>query len=104
MPSKHLRVLTFSLLLGGFVVAGCNDDDTAGQGGGQISGDAQNVGGEDAREQLGGGNKATQPSGGTTPGSGDANTVRSDTGTGSEGADAGPVNSGNNQAERQQNR
>ena len=104
MRLKLAPVLTLTALFALSPIPGCNDDDTAGQGGGQISGDAQNVGGEDVREQLGGGNKATQPSGGTTPGSGDANTVRSNTGTGSEGSDAGPVNSGSNQAERQQNR
>ena len=98
------RALTLCALFAVFPLPGCNDDDTAGQGGGQISSDAQNVGGEDVREQLGGGNKATQPSGGTTPGAGDANTVRSDSSTGSEGSDAGPVNSGSNQAQRQQNR
>jgi hypothetical protein len=104
MRPKLLPALTLTALFALSVLAGCNDDDTAGKGGGQISGDAQNVGGEDAREQLGGGNKATQPTGGTTPGSGDANTVRSETGTGSEGSDAGPVNSGSNQAQRQQDR
>lgn len=104
MHGKYGRMLTFAYLLAGVAAfgGGCNDDDTAGQGGGQISGDAKVVG-EDLREQVpptkGGGETA-----GTTPGAGDAGTSRSNVGTGSEGSEAGPVNSGSNQAKNQQNR
>ena len=67
MRLKLAPVLTLTALFALSPLAGCNDDDTAGKGGGQISGDAKNVGGEDAREQVGAG-KDQNATGGTTPG------------------------------------